>query len=123
MGKPKDSGRIEMSRIIEHAQKQILANLAASEIFEHPTARGAATERHWIDLFNNYLPERYRATSAFIIDADGNRSRQIDIAIYDRFYSPLLFHHDNSLFRGVRHRQTNRQIVRRTSRICEKNFR
>jgi hypothetical protein len=73
----------------------MLANLAASEIFEHPTACGAATEQHWLDLLNRYLPHRYQATSAFIIDADGRRSRQIDIAIYDRFYSPLLFNHDS----------------------------
>lgn len=41
-----------------------------------------------------YLPERYRATSAFVVDSRGARSRQIDIAIYDRFYSPLLFPDD-----------------------------
>jgi hypothetical protein len=40
-------------------------------------------------------PERYRASSAFIVDAAGNRSRQIDIAIYDRFYSPLIFPFDS----------------------------
>ena len=95
MGKHKDSGRIDLHQIFLHTQEQMLANLSASEVFEHPTACGAATERHWIDLFNRYLPERYRASSAFIIDADGSRSRQIDIAVYDRFYSPLLFHHDS----------------------------
>src|SRR5262249_17248455 len=40
---------------------------------------------------NRYLPQRYRATGAFIVDADGRRSLQIDIAIYDRLYSPLFF--------------------------------
>jgi hypothetical protein len=92
MGNHKDSGRIDLHRIFLRVQQQMLANLTASEIFEHPTACGAATEQHWIDLFNRYLPQRYRATSAFIVDADGRRSRQIDIAVYDHFYSPLLFH-------------------------------
>lgn len=69
-------------------------NLAASEIFEHPTACGDAPEQDWVGLLNRYLPQREPATSAFLIDADGHRSRQIDIAIYDRFYSPLLFHDD-----------------------------
>jgi hypothetical protein len=92
VGKHKDSGRIDLHRIFLRVQQQMLANLSASEVFEHPTACGAATERHWIDLFNRYLPQRYRATSAFIVDADGRRSRQIDIAVYDNFYSPLLFH-------------------------------
>jgi uncharacterized protein DUF6602 len=53
---------------------------------------GVASEPHWINLFNRYLPQRYRATSGFIVDADGQRSRQIDLVIYDHFYSPLLFH-------------------------------
>jgi hypothetical protein len=95
MGKHKDSGRIDLHQIFLRVQQQMLANLSASDVFEHPTACGAATERHWIDLLNRYLPQRYRATSAFIVDADGRRSRQIDIAIYDNFYSPLLFHHDS----------------------------
>ncbi len=91
MPKPKDSGHIDLSQLFLRVQDQMLANLAVSTVLEHPTACGAATEQHWIDLFNRYLPQRYRATSAFIIDADGQRSRQIDIAIYDRFYSPLFF--------------------------------
>jgi hypothetical protein len=95
VGKPKDTGQIDLHQIFRRVQQQMLANLAASEIFEHPTACGAATEQHWLDLLNRYLPHRYQATSAFIIDVDGRRSRQIDIAIYDRFYSPLLFHHDS----------------------------
>jgi hypothetical protein len=95
VGKPKDTHQIDLHKIFRRVQQQMLANLAASEIFEHPTACGAATEQHWLDLLNRYLPHRYQATSAFIIDADGRRSRQIDIAIYDRFYSPLLFHHDS----------------------------
>jgi hypothetical protein len=95
MGTHKDTGRIDLHQIFLRVQDQMLANLSASEVFEHPTACGAATEQHWIQLFNRYLPERYHATSAFIVDADGRRSRQIDIAIYDRLYSPLLFHDDS----------------------------
>ena len=95
MGKHKDSGRVNLHQIFLRVQQQMLADLSASEVFEHPTACGAATEQRWIALLNRYLPQRYRATSAFIIDADGNRSRQIDIAVYDHFYSPLLFHHDS----------------------------
>ena len=91
MSRPKDSGRVDLNAIFRHVQTQMLARLASGELFEHPTACGAATEQHWLDLFNQYLPERYRSSPAFIVDSDGRRSRQIDIAIYDRFYSPLLF--------------------------------
>ena len=57
----------------------------------------AATEHHWINLFERYLPKRYRAAPAFLIDSDGRRSRQIDIAIFDNLYSPPLFPHDAGL--------------------------
>jgi len=91
MARPKDSGRVDLHDIFRHVQAQMQARLASGELLEHPTACGAATERHWLDLFAEYLPERYRASPAFILDSNGRRSRQIDIAIYDRFYSPLLF--------------------------------
>jgi hypothetical protein len=58
---------------------------------------GHATERHWLDLFDRYLPKRYRSAPAFVIDADGRRSRQIDIAIFDNLYSPPLFPHPSGL--------------------------
>jgi len=76
-------------------QEQMLANLGAGGVFQHHSASGTATEQHWIDLFNRYLPQRYRATRAFIIDADGRSSHQIDIAICDRFYSPVFFHDED----------------------------
>ena len=93
----KDRGRIDFSRIFLRVQEEMLAHLAVGEVFEHPNSCGAATEQQWIGLFNQYLPQRYRASSAFIVDADGRRSRQIDVAIYDNFYSPLLFPHDSGL--------------------------
>jgi hypothetical protein len=66
-------------------------------LIEHGPTAGAATERHWIALFERYLPKRYKASSAFVIDSRGNRSRQIDIAIYDHFYSPLLFPQESAV--------------------------
>jgi len=91
MGRPPNTCKVNLSRMFHQVQEEMLAHLAAGELFEHPTAAGAVTEQHWLALFNSYLPQRYRAASAFIVDADGQRSRQIDIAIYDNLYSPLLF--------------------------------
>jgi hypothetical protein len=75
----------------------MLADLAVGGLFEHASSAGAATERHWIRLFRRYLPGRYRAAPAFVIDSNGRRSRQIDIAIFDNLYSPPLFPHDSGL--------------------------
>src|SRR5688500_14078148 len=97
MPREKDSGKIDLRQMFLHIQSEMLTNLSVRKLLEHPTICGAATEHHWIGLFNRYLPERYRAGSAFIVDSTGSRSRQIDIAIYDRFYSPLLFSHPTGL--------------------------
>lgn len=92
MSRQREIQRVDLHKMFLHVQEQMLANLDASRVFHHQSACGAATEQHWIDLFNRYLPQRYRATRAFIIDADGRSSHQIDIAICDRFYSPVFFH-------------------------------
>ena len=57
----------------------------------HPTAKGDESELNWIGLLREYLPERYRIDSGFVIDHNGNISDQIDIIIYDRHYTPLIF--------------------------------
>ncbi|MCK1615004.1 MULTISPECIES: DUF6602 domain-containing protein [unclassified Bradyrhizobium] len=63
----------------------------------HPVAKGDATEGIWIELLQNYLPERYRANRAFVIDSTDTTSQQIDIVIYDRQYTPLIFNQDGTL--------------------------
>jgi hypothetical protein len=63
----------------------------------HPVAKGDATEGIWIELLQNYLPERYRANKAFVIDSTDTASQQIDIVIYDRQYTPLIFKQDGTL--------------------------
>jgi hypothetical protein len=91
MGPHPSTGRVELSRMFLQTQKEMLTHLAGSELFEQPSACGSVTEGHWIDLFTRYLPQRYQVSSAFVVDADGRCSRQIDIAIFDRLYSPLIF--------------------------------
>lgn len=57
---------------------------------DHPTAKGDGTELHWLEMLQRRLPARYRAERAFVIDAEGNRSHQIDIVIHDRQFCPVL---------------------------------
>ncbi|MCP1849405.1 MULTISPECIES: DUF6602 domain-containing protein [unclassified Bradyrhizobium] len=63
----------------------------------HPVAKGDATEGIWIELLKNYLPERYRVDRAFVIDSTDTTSQQIDIVVYDRQYTPLIFKQDGTL--------------------------
>jgi len=92
-----DPGRLDLVEVFYTVQEELLAQLNVGGLFDHPTAAGTATERHWLDLFERYLPKSYRAASAFVIDSEGRRSRQIDIAIFDNLYSPVLFPHASGI--------------------------
>jgi len=56
----------------------------------HPTTKGDASENIWIELFTNYLPARYCAAKAHVVDSNGRFSQQIDVVIFDRQYSPFI---------------------------------
>ena len=65
--------------------------IESRNVIEHSVAKGDEGERIWIDLLNRYLPERYCARRAFVIDSDSNYSDQIDIVVHDSFYTPFVF--------------------------------
>ena len=72
-------------------QQKMRAELSeVRTVHAHPTAKGDGTELHWLTMLQARLPARYRAERAFVIDADGNRSDQIDIVIHDRQFCPML---------------------------------
>jgi hypothetical protein len=57
----------------------------------HPTDKGDASEAAWLNMLSEYLPKRYQAARAQVVDSEGNSSRQIDVLIFDRQYSPFIF--------------------------------
>lgn len=57
----------------------------------HSGTKGVASENVWLELFRSYLPKRYQAESAHVVDSMGKFSDQIDIVIFDRQYSPFIF--------------------------------
>jgi len=63
----------------------------ARETFAHPGTKGDASEKIWNELFEKYLPARYQARKAFVVDSEGKFSQQIDVVIFDRQYSPFIF--------------------------------
>jgi len=86
--------------------KQLLSGLhddiqqrlkTARKSFGHPGTKGDASEKVWLDLFKKYLPNRYQAMSAHIVDSKGEFSDQIDVVIFDRQYSPFIFHYENQV--------------------------
>lgn len=57
----------------------------------HPTTIGDGSEANWQRMLSSFLPARYAVGPIFALDAVGGRSEQVDLAIYDRQYSPLWF--------------------------------
>src|ERR1039458_9179217 len=97
MPRSADSGRLDLAEAFYWVQQYMLAQLAVGAMFEHASTAGAASEQVWLEALHRYLPNRYRAAPVFVIDSDGRRSRQIDIAIFDNLSSPLLFPHASGL--------------------------
>lgn len=71
---------------------------SAKKALSHPEAKGSGAEDAWITVIRDFLPKRYAVGKAFIVDADGNASGQIDIVIHDRQYCPLFFEYGGHLY-------------------------
>lgn len=63
----------------------------------HSVAKGDASEKVWLELLNKYLPQRYQAERAFVVDSNGVFSDQIDIVVFDRQYSPFIFNYEGQI--------------------------
>ena len=70
---------------------------SAREAIGHPSAKGDGSEKVWQKLFRTYLPARYAIDKATIMDSTGAFSDEIDVVLYDRQYSFLIFE-----FEGVK---------------------
>lgn len=99
MSEEKKSKSVNLHTVFLGLQDQMIASLSTNrEVIKHAGTKGEATELHWLDMLNNYLPKRYRADKAFVLDCEGHLSDQIDVVVYDRQYSPFLFNQDNAIF-------------------------
>ena len=90
---------IDLKELFEGLQKQMYASLEMNrKMISHPGSKGDATERHWINFLQTYLPDRYKVDKAIVIDSHGNVSDQMDIVIYDSLYTPFIFNQDDFLY-------------------------
>jgi hypothetical protein len=81
-----------LSRLLDGLHDDIQQRLeVVRKAFGHPGAKGDASEGVWLQLLQEYLPQRYRAETGFVVDSEGVFSDQIDIIIFDRQYSPFIF--------------------------------
>lgn len=89
--------RTRLRSLLLAKQEILRSQLAASSVHWHPDAKGDVGEVNWhaaLDVRHGrdgFLPSRYAISDAYIIDADGNRSEQIDLVVHDAHFCPLLF--------------------------------
>jgi len=81
-----------LSRLLANLHDDIQRKLqVVRESFGHPVAKGDASEKVWLTLLQTYLPQRYQAATAYVVDSMGKFSDQIDVVVFDRQYSPFIF--------------------------------
>lgn len=84
--------KIPLKELFAGLQSQMNAQLNTSRRFiNHPGAKGDSLENAWIEWLRKYLPNRYSVDKAIVIDSTGNTSHQIDIVIYDNWFTPFIF--------------------------------
>ncbi|MCM4158445.1 hypothetical protein FHG64_12740 [Antarcticibacterium flavum] len=84
--------KIDLKSLFEGLQKQMISQLSTNRDFiTHPGSKGDSLENAWIEWLQKYLPNRYSVDKAIVIDSNGNTSQQIDIVIYDNWFTPFIF--------------------------------
>ena len=80
-------------------QDRLQASLnVARGVIGHAATKGDVCEADWVGMLSTHLPARYSVSKAFVVDSAGSISDQLDVVIYDRQYSPLLFQHGTCLY-------------------------
>lgn len=82
----------DLRRAFAAREKQLAATLGMGSVLtSHGTLVGTGTEHGWYGLLRAFLPRRYGVATGKVVDSRGQQSEQVDLIIYDAFYSPLLF--------------------------------
>ena len=95
VSKPKSPKRIDLRQIFLGLQSEMIAKLQTARAnIHHPGTKGDVSENSWLKMLETYLPRRYAVQKAIIVDSEGNISDAIDIVVFDRHFSPFLFHQE-----------------------------
>lgn len=87
-----ENEKIELKSLFASMQHQMSAQLSTNrDNITHSTSKGDALENAWIEWLRKYLPNRYSVDKAIVIDYEGTISQQMDVVIYDNWYTPFIF--------------------------------
>jgi hypothetical protein len=85
-----------LSELLSGLHDDIQQRLAiVRKTFHHTGTKGDASETVWLELLTEYLPQRYQAAKAHVVDSQGAFSDQIDVVVFDRQYSPFIFRYQD----------------------------
>ncbi|WP_418061998.1 DUF6602 domain-containing protein [Pimelobacter simplex] len=81
-----------LSEILGATQAKMLADIDATRVaLKNSTAKGTTAEQLVMSFLRDHLPASLGFTSGEVVDMSGNRSKQLDVIIYDAARSPILF--------------------------------
>lgn len=84
--------KFNVAKAFENKAKALEASfLAIRSVTTHPGTKGDELEADWVGLIRDFLPSRYEVGPIFAVDHHGNMSEQIDVAVYDKHFSPQWF--------------------------------
>lgn len=75
--------------LLQALNQEALANLDAAKQIPHPGESGRARENILATVIAKLLPGDFSVSTGFVIDARGQRSKQIDLVVYRTDYHPV----------------------------------
>ena len=84
---------MHLAAIFDTAIKKMQTELdeARQAIDSHMAARGTSFESIIREFLKKYLPPSLDVSTGFLVDSNGNQSRQLDIIISDAAHTPIFF--------------------------------
>ena len=90
---------IDLRQLFAGRQRQLAAQLhLARAHIRHPGDKGTVSETEWLAMLRGFIPGRYCVDKATVIDSRGVTSESIDLVVYDRHHSPLVFEQQGFLY-------------------------
>lgn len=91
--------KTDLRSLFSGLQDQLLAGQKMIRAHSpHEGAKGSASEFNWIEVIEDFLPNRYSVASTIIVDCEGETSEQQDIVVFDRQYTPFILKRDGMTF-------------------------
>jgi len=92
------SEKSNLRDLFREYQAEMSSGLSKCRRIGHSTTKGDETESCWTNWFHDFLPSRYQVKKGIVVDSNGQMSDQIDIIVFDQYYSPFLFKGDLSVY-------------------------